>query len=98
MAFRNTIVFTRPDTGVEWPPISQDYKEVGMDWHQKGWRTFVSREFSDDELTQTVIVEFLSEEKKFDFSEHSTSRAYFNERDIYCIENDITLKVTTEEI
>ena len=37
-------------------------------------------------------------QKKFDFSEHSTSRAYFNERDIYCIENDITLKVTTEEI
>ncbi|SVC85315.1 uncharacterized protein METZ01_LOCUS338169 [marine metagenome] len=98
MAVRNTVVFTRLDTNVDWPPVSEAYRIIYMDWESRGWRNFISKDVSADGLTRTVVLEWLSEDKKFDFTENATVRSYFNERDIYCIENDITLKVTTDEI
>ena len=98
MAVRNTVVYTRLDTNVDWPPVSDAYRTIGHDWESKGWRRCVSRDVSADGLIRTVVFEFPSEEKKFFFVEDATVRTYFNERDIYCIENDVAVKASTVEI
>ena len=97
MAIKNTIVFTRPSTSVEFPELTAEFVAVCADYHGEGKRVLDSKTISVDGLSQTVITIFDSENSRFDFIENATVQSALNTRDMYCIENDITISQSVEE-
>ena len=98
MAIKQTAVFTRPSTSIDWPDIPEAFREKCQDYFGAGKRHIQSNIISEDKLTQTVIIIFDSEASRFDFIEESIVQDYINDRDTYCIENDIELTRNLEDI
>ena len=98
MSIKNTIVFTRPSTSVDFPVITDAFRVVAVELDLAGKRVLKSNIISEDGLSQTVVTIFDSEASRFDFVENSTIQSALNVRDMYCIENDISISQSTEEI
>ena len=98
MSIKNTIVFTRPSTSVDFPELTAEFIGVATEYDLAGKRDLKSNIISADGLTQTVVTIFDSEESRFDWVENSTIQSALNVRDMYCIENDIVISQTTEDI
>ena len=98
MSVKNTITFTRPSTSVEFPELTAEFVAVAVDYDQQGKRVLESKTVSADGLKQSVVTIFDSENSRFDFIENATIQSALNTRDMYCIENDITISQSAEEI
>ncbi len=98
MSIKNTIIFTRPSASVDFPETTDAFKAVCADYYGEGKRVLESNTISTDGLSQTVITIFDSENSRFDFIENATIQSALNTRDMYCIENDITISQSAEEI
>ena len=98
MSIKNTIVFTRPSTSVDFPELTAEFIDVAVEYVLAGKRDFKSNIISADGLTQTIVTIFDSEASRFDFIENSTIQSALNVRDMYCIENDITISQSSEDI
>ena len=98
MSIKNTIVFTRPSTSVDFPELTAEFIGVATEYDLAGKRDLKSKTISADGLKQTVVTIFDSEASRFDWVENSTIQAELNTRDVYCIENNITISQSTEDI
>ena len=58
----------------------------------------ITKIISDDGLKVTAISLFDSYESRFAFNEEADAQDFFNARDIYCIENNITAEAANEEV
>ena len=98
MAIKNIFSLTRPSTSVDFPEISATFIGLATEYDLAGKRDLKSNIISADGLTQTVVSIFDSESSRFDWVENSTIQAELNARDVYCIENDIVISQSTEDI
>jgi hypothetical protein len=98
MAIKNIFSLTRPSTSVDFPKISDVFVGIAIDYDLAGKRKVKSKSISADGLKQTIVTIFDSESSRFDWVENSTIQTELNARDIYCIENDIVISQSTEEI
>ena len=98
MAIKNIFSLTRPSTSVDFPEISAKFRKIAIDYDLDGKRKFESNIISADGLKQTIVTIFDSESSRFDWVENSTIQAELNTRDVYCIENNITISQSTEDI
>jgi len=98
MSIKNTIVFTRRSTSVDFPELTAEFIGVAVEYDLAGKRILTSNIISADGLTQTIVTIFDSEASRFDFIENSTIQSALNVRDMYCIENDISISQSSEDI
>ena len=98
MSVKQTYTLTRPNTGVDWPPITEKFHKLHGVYEKAGKRKLLSKEVSDDGLKVTAISLFDSYESRFAFNEEADAQEFFNARDIYCIENNITAEAANEEV
>ena len=98
MSVKQTYTLTRPNTGVDWYPISEEFHTLSWKYDKEGKRRIVSKIISDDGLKVTAISLFDSYESRFAFNEEADAQEFFNARDIYCIENNITAEAANEEV
>ncbi len=98
MTIKNIFSLTRPSTSVDFPEISAKFIGTAIDYDQAGKRKVESKSISADGLKQTIVTIFDSESSRFDWVENSTIQTELNTRDIYCIENDIVISQSTEDI
>ena len=98
MAIKNIFSLTRPSTSVDFPELTAEFRVVAVEYDLAGKRDLKSNIISADGLTQTVVSIFDSEASRFDWVENSTIQSALNVRDMYCIENDIVISQTTEDI
>ena len=98
MAIKNIFSLTRPSTSVNFPEISATFIGLAIDYDKAGKRKVKSKTISADGLKQTIVTIFDSESSRFDWVENSTIQTELNARDIYCIENDIVISQSTEDI
>jgi len=98
MSIKNTIVFTRLSTSVDFPELTAEFIGVAVEYDLAGKRILTSNTISEDRLSQTIVTIFDSEASRFDFIENSTIQTALNVRDMYCIENDITISQSSEDI
>ena len=98
MSIKNTIVFTRPSTSVDFPELTAEFIGVATEYDLAGKRDLKSKTISADGLKQTVVTIFDSEASRFDWVENSTIQSALNVRDMYCIENDIVITQSSEDV
>jgi len=98
MSVKQTYTLTRPNTDVEWYPMSEKFHTLSWKYDKSGKRRIVSKIISDDGLVMTAIALFDTYESRFNFNEEADAQEFFNARDIYCIENEITASAANEEI
>ncbi|SVE12520.1 uncharacterized protein METZ01_LOCUS465374, partial [marine metagenome] len=78
--------------------ITDAFRVVAVELDLAGKRVLKSNIISEDGLSQTVVTIFDSEASRFDFVENSTIQSALNVRDMYCIENDISISQSSEDI
>jgi|LWDU01.1.fsa_nt_gi hypothetical protein len=98
MSVKQTYTLTRPNTGVDWYPIPEKFHKLRGKYEKSGKRLILSKVISEDGLKMTTVALFDSYESRFDFNEEDVAQEFFNARDIYCIENNITASAANEEV
>ena len=99
MAIRQTIVITRPSTSVTFYPMSEtEHDHVTKTYHVTGKRTGISIDISSNKLVKTLVYEFDSTNSQREFLNDSTLESYFNQRDLYYLNNGVTMSVSSEDV
>jgi len=99
MPIRQTIKITRPNTSVNFYPMSEtEHDHVTKTYHVTGKRTGISIDISSNKLVKTLVYEFDSTNSQKEFLNDSTLESYFNQRDLYYLNNGVTMSVNSEDV
>ena len=99
MPIRQTIKITRPNTSVNFSPMSEtEHDHVTKTYHVTGKRTGISIDISSDKLVKTLVYEFDSTNSQREFLNDSSLESYFTARDLYYLNNGITMSVSSEDV
>ena len=99
MPIRQTIKITRPSTSVNFFPMSEteiDY--VSKTYVITGKRTSIGVDISSNKLVKTLVYEFDSTNSQREFLNDSSLESYFTQRDLYFLNNNITMSVSSEDV
>ena len=99
MAIKTTMTFTRLNTDTPWYEPTESFKEYNKATYiDTGKRTWVERTESEDGLTQINVSIMVDAAAAKEFSQDSNIQGYLNARDLYCIQNNISLTREQEEV
>ncbi|SVA15091.1 uncharacterized protein METZ01_LOCUS67945 [marine metagenome] len=98
MSTNGTIVYTRPNTGVDWYEVTPEFVTyVLANFINTGLRTREVAVESEDGLTQTLEYTFPSQDAKIAWTTDETVQSMLNARDNYNLDNDIDMVRTEDE-
>ena len=99
MAIKTTMIFTRPSTDIPWFEPSDIFKTYHMETYvNTGKRTLGEETESDDGLTKTWVAITPDDETLRAYAQDSNIQGMLNARDLYCIQNNISLTREQEEV
>ncbi len=99
MAIKVTLTFTRPSTDIAWYKQSDSFKAYALETYvDTGKRTLEENSESEDGLTKTWVTIMIDEENQKAYAQDSNVQSFLNARDLYCIQNGISLSRETEEV
>ena len=99
MAIKTTMIFTRPSTDIPWFEPSDIFKTYHMETYvNTGKRTLGEETESEDGLTKTWVAITPDDETLRAYAQDSNIQGMFNARDLYCVQNSISLTREEEEI
>ena len=99
MPIRQTIKITRPSTSVNFYPMSEtEHDHVTKTYHITGKRTSIGVDISSNKLVKTLVYEFDNTNSQRDFLNDSSLESYFTQRDLYFLNNNITMSVSSEDV
>ena len=99
MAIKTTMTFTRPSTDIPWFEPSDIFKTYHMETYvNTGKRTLGEETESDDGLTKTWVAITPDDETLRAYAQDSNIQGMLNARDLYCIQNNISLTREQEEV
>ena len=99
MAIKTTMTFTRPSTDIPWFEPSDIFKTYHMETYvDTGKRTLGEETESEDGLTKTWVAITPDDETLRAYAQDSNIQGMLNARDLYCIQNNISLTREQEEV
>jgi len=99
MAIKTTMIFTRPSTDIPWFEPSDIFKTYHMETYvNTGKRTLGEETESEDGLTKTWVAITPDDETLRAYAQDSNIQGMLNARDLYCIQNNISLTREQEEV
>ena len=99
MAIKSTMTFTRPSTDIPWFEPSDIFKTYHMETYvNTGKRTLGEETESEDGLTKTWVAITPDDETLRAYAQDSNIQGMLNARDLYCIQNNISLTREQEEV
>ena len=99
MAIKTTMIFTRPSTDIPWFEPSDIFKAYHMETYvNTGKRTLGEETESEDGLTKTWVAITPDDETLRAYAQDSNIQGMLNARDLYCIQNNISLTREQEEV
>ena len=99
MTIRHTINITRQITSVNFYPMSEtEHDHVTKTYHITGKRTGNSIDISSNKQVKTLVYELDSTNSQKEFLNDSTLESYFNQRDLYYLNNGVTMSVNSEDV
>ncbi len=99
MPIRQTIKITRPNTSVNFFPMSEtEIDHVSKTYVITGKRTSIGVDISSNKLVKTLVYEFDSTNSQREFLNDSSLESYFTQRDLYFLNNNITMSVSSEDV
>ena len=99
MAIKTTMTFTRPSTDIAWFMPSDIFKTYHMETYvNTGKRTLGEETESEDGLTKTWVAITPDDETLRAYAQDSNIQGMLNARDLYCIQNNISLTREQEEV
>jgi hypothetical protein len=99
MAIKTTMTFTRPSTDIAWFMPSDIFKTYHMETYVNTGKKQVGEVTeSADGLTKTWVAIMVDEENQKAYAQDSNVQSFLNARDLYCIQNGISLSRETEEV
>ncbi len=99
MAIKTTMTFTRPSTDIPWYEPSESFTLYNKATYiDTGKRTWVERTESEDGLTRINVSIMADEAAVKEYSKDSNIQGFLNARDLYCIQNNISLTREQEEV
>tara|TARA_Y100000401_G_C8321403_1_gene225484 strand:+ start:1702 stop:1941 length:240 start_codon:yes stop_codon:yes gene_type:complete len=75
-----------------------EHDHVTKTYHITGKRTGISIDISSNKLVKTLVYEFDSTNSQREFLNDSTLESYFNQRDLYYLNNGVTMSVNSEDV
>ena len=99
MAIKTTRRFTSPSTDIPWFEPSDIFKTYHMETYvNTGKRTLGEETESEDGLTKTWVAITPDDETLRAYAQDSNIQGMLNARDLYCIQNNISLTREQEEV
>ena len=99
MAIKTTMIFTRPSTDIPWFEPSDIFKTYHMETYvNTGKRTLGEETESEDGLTKSWVAITPDDETLRAYAQDSNIQGMLNARDLYCIQNNISLTREQEEV
>ncbi|SVE12521.1 uncharacterized protein METZ01_LOCUS465375 [marine metagenome] len=99
MAIKTTMTFTKPSTDITWFEPSDAFKTYNKATYvDTGKRTLVEEIESEDGLSKTFVTIMADSETVKTYTRDSNIQGMLNARDLYCIQNNISLTREQEEV
>ena len=99
MAIKTTMTFSRLSTDTPWYEPTDSFKAYNKATYvDTGKRTYVGQTESEDGLTKTSVNIMVDEAAIKEFNQDSNIQGFLNARDLYCLQNNISLTREQEEV